>query len=299
MVRLSTALVGTMVAAALGAGAQELPTPRMHPPTPRPAAAIVSPSRAAEATPTPAPDPAAVARNAVQMVFGWQTEATLQLLDEQRTMLDKDPDFPVVRGLIDAQQGKFDAAIDALRAASAKRSADPAPSFYLGEVLYWQRRIADADQAWTEAAERGRKAVEPFEESERTAGTTPVEDGAAAQRGRLEFYLGAALNRRKEFAAARDHLERALARGFSPVLVNHQIALGYLFEQRWQASREGFDAVIGADELFAPAYYYRAMAWDKLGRKDEMLKDLDRFVTLAPNAPEAGRANALLAAARR
>jgi hypothetical protein len=46
-------------------------------------------------------------------------------------------------------------------------------------------------------------------------------------------------------------------------------------------------------------YYWRGMAWDKIGRKDNMLIDLDQFVKLAPNAPNAGKAQALLSAGRR
>jgi regulator of sirC expression with transglutaminase-like and TPR domain len=47
------------------------------------------------------------------------------------------------------------------------------------------------------------------------------------------------------------------------------------------------------------AYYYRGLAYDKLGRKDLMVLDLDRFVKLAPGAPESERARAVLAGASR
>jgi len=49
----------------------------------------------------------------------------------------------------------------------------------------------------------------------------------------------------------------------------------------------------------AYAYYYRGLAAEKLGRKDLLINDLDRFLALAPNAPEAAQARALLNAARR
>jgi hypothetical protein len=46
-------------------------------------------------------------------------------------------------------------------------------------------------------------------------------------------------------------------------------------------------------------YFWRAMVWDKLGRKDNMLIDLDMYVRLAPNGPDVGTAQALLASAAR
>jgi tetratricopeptide (TPR) repeat protein len=210
-------------------------------------------------------------------------------------MLGKDPDFAVVGGLIDAQRGEITTALETLGSASDKEPKDPAPVFYRGEVLYWQRRFAEADQAWTAAADLARKAVDRIGRNENAA----TEEGVDPERARLEFYLGAALNRRKEYASARDHLELAIDRGFSPVLANHQIGLGFLFDKQWRPAKEHFDTVIEDDELFAPAYFYRAMAWDKLGRKDRMLDDLDKFVTLAPDAPEAARARSILAASRR
>ena len=65
------------------------------------------------------------------------------------------------------------------------------------------------------------------------------------------------------------------------------------------AAASGSACCFSADSGFAHAYYYRGLCWDKLGRKDKMLSDLDRFVSLAPNAPEAERAAAILQAAGR
>jgi tetratricopeptide (TPR) repeat protein len=82
-------------------------------------------------------------------------------------------------------------------------------------------------------------------------------------------------------------------------MVQHQIGLSYLFDQQWGPARQAFDAAIEDEASFAPSYYWRAMAWDKLGRKDNMLIDLDQFVKLAPDAPDAGKAKAVLSSAGR
>ena len=46
-------------------------------------------------------------------------------------------------------------------------------------------------------------------------------------------------------------------------------------------------------------YYWRAMALEKLGKKDRMLLDLDQYVKLAPNGPYAGKAKSILKSAGR
>ena len=57
-------------------------------------------------------------------------------------------------------------------------------------------------------------------------------------------------------------------------------------------NQAAFDALSQAIELYsgyAYAYYYRALAANQINRKDITVNDLDRFLALAPNAPEAPR----------
>jgi regulator of sirC expression with transglutaminase-like and TPR domain len=82
-------------------------------------------------------------------------------------------------------------------------------------------------------------------------------------------------------------------------MCKYQIGLSHAFSGSWEAARNVLGEVVELDPSFAHAYFYRGLSWDKLKRKDNMLVDLDRFVKLADNAPEASTARALLAAARR
>jgi Tfp pilus assembly protein PilF len=82
-------------------------------------------------------------------------------------------------------------------------------------------------------------------------------------------------------------------------MTNYQIGFGYLYEKQWQKAKDALDKVVAADPKYAHAHYYRGLAWDKLGRKDNMLIDMDTFVKLAPDSPEASKAQALLAASGR
>jgi regulator of sirC expression with transglutaminase-like and TPR domain len=71
------------------------------------------------------------------------------------------------------------------------------------------------------------------------------------------------------------------------------------FQQKWADAVTLLSQSLEKETGTALAYYYRALAHEKLGRKDLMIIDLDRFVKVAPTAPEADRARALLAAAKR
>jgi tetratricopeptide (TPR) repeat protein len=100
--------------------------------------------------------------------------------------------------------------------------------------------------------------------------------------------------RLKQFVSGTDRARAGPRRWFDPVLVDYQTGLSYILEEKWQLAVESFDKVIAADSKFAHAYFYRGQAFGKLDRKDKMLVDLDLFVKLAPNSPEAtiARANA-------
>ena len=62
-------------------------------------------------------------------------------------------------------------------------------------------------------------------------------------------------------------------------------------------NQAAFDQPSRAIELYsgyAYAYYYRALAANKIGRQDVAVNDLDRFLRVAPGAPEAPKATRLL-----
>jgi len=314
---LLAAILMIIMLSAVGIGAQEFPAQPPPIPTQSPAAMT---DGAGDEGDDPAPvEPGALARRAVLMVAGWQTESATTFFAENGERFADTIDHAVVVGLIQAQIGETSRALETLSAASAAAPDDPVPHYYRGEVLYWQRRYDEAKQAWSAAAQRARTDVTRFEAADPTPTPAPSESASKSappgvesteataavetildpERARAEYYLGAALNRQHKYTTARKILVRALENGFDPVLTNHQIALGYLYDKQWEPARLAFDTVIEADPLFAPAYYYRGMAWDKLGRKDNLLIDMDAFLSLAPNAPEAGRARSILAASRR
>lgn len=175
------------------------------------------------------------------------------------------------------QEKKYGEAISRLRKATELAPSDPAPHVYLGEVLLHDRKSGEADAAFRKAAEL-----------------------AQAQGGQSgDYYLGVARQRLRQYDEAVASLEKA--RGADPgnALIPYQIGVTRAFQEQWQPALDHLNKAVEMDSGLAYAYYYRGLAAEKLGRKDLLINDMERFVALAPNAPEAERAKAILRAAKR
>ncbi len=224
-----------------------------------------------------------------------QAEAGTSLLDaalaklarwrhaEARTLLagkEEDPGLAAAWGVLLVEEGRGEEGIAKLRQAESAFPADPAPAYWLGEALLIREDLSGATTAWGEAAARASAIL-----------------SKQPQDARAAFYLGAAKVRLKAFAEARQALETAAAGGWDPAMVSYQKGLSHAFAGEWQDAIQDLTATVEADPTYAHAWYYRALSWDKVHRTDRMLQDLERFVQLAPDAPEADRARSILAAA--
>lgn len=154
---------------------------------------------------------------------------------------------------------------------------DPVAEFYRGEVLRWLDRKDEAKEAWQKTIDKALIAVEKN-----------------SRNCTARYYQGAALIRLKRADDARKALKRAAKDDFDPTMVDFQMGLVFLIQENWKAAKEAFDDVHEFDPRYAHLYFYRGIAWEKLGRKDQLLSDLDQFVKLAPNSPEAKTARAIL-----
>jgi tetratricopeptide (TPR) repeat protein len=222
------------------------------------------------------------ATKALVKLAAWKPKAARRLLEPDTEKGANVAIFKTAWALLKAQEGNLEEARSLLEAASKKDNKDPAPTFYLGEVLYWQKQAKQAESAWKDAHKRAKAWVKKNPDD-----------------ARGQYYLGAALVRNKQYAEARKPLTKALEGGFSPAMCNYQIGLSFAFSGNWKGAKDALSEVVELDPSFAHAYFYRGMAWDKLKRKDKMLVDMDQFVKLANDAPEASKARSLLAAARR
>ena len=240
------------------------------------------PMTAQEAAAAPPETASTFADGVIVRLSGWNMSASRAALDEKKGAYGDTVAYKTAVGLFEAQDGKLDQAVKTLDAAAKADPADPAPEFYRGLALYWKKDSGGSATAWKNANTRAKNIV--------------AKQGKDA---RALFYLGASQVYLKQYGPARDNLEKARSNGFDAVMVDYYTGLSYAFEQNWQKAKESLDRVLAKDERFAYAYFYRGMVWDKLGRKDNMLVDMDQFVKLAPDAPDAGKARALLAASKR
>jgi tetratricopeptide (TPR) repeat protein len=83
------------------------------------------------------------------------------------------------------------------------------------------------------------------------------------------------------------------------VQVFYRTGLNFAFQQKWQDSVDYLTKSLEKDPAFAYSYYYRALSQEKLGKKDRLVLDMDKFLKLAPDAPEASRAKQIVQAAKR
>lgn len=228
--------------------------------------------------------PEAVRNDAISKLVAWRTKsAEVDLKNAEE--LDKTQPYLTAQGLLMATYSlnqddeTVQKGLDILQALAKRDPTDPVAEYYLGVVLNWLEKRDQAKAAWSQARDRAAAQID-----------------SDSRDPRAHFYRGAALVQLKNSSAAIKDLKKAERYGFDPTMVNFQLGLAYLLEEKWKPAKEAFDEVYSVDPRFAHLYFYRGLAWEKLGRKDQMLKDFDQFVRLAPNSPEAKTARAILSA---
>lgn len=250
--------------------AAEAKPPKGKPkPSSTPSAAQPAPeSQPSKPAPVPPPGIDAVG----EKLWHYQTDAARDALSKFMDQADSNPFVATAQGRVLEQQKSYGDAEARLRKAAALAPADPAPLVYLGEVLLRQRRDADASSTFRQAADAAR-----------------AKGGADAA-----YYLGVAQQRLKQYDDAVATLAGAQAP--QPALIPYQIGVTRAFQESWAAAAEQLTNAINIDSGLAMAYYYRGLAQSKLGHKDLLVNDMSRFLALAPNAPEADGAKAVLRA---
>jgi len=260
--------------------------------TPRPilaaalALAFLAPAaRAQQAAPAAAPappTPSEIARGAGRKLDAFQAKEARAALEPLVSQAGSNADVAIALGRLLEQEKKYDESAAVLRKAAEAAPADARVPLWLGETLLRAKKTADADASFKKSAELAASAV----------AAKPDDAGAL-------LVQGAALSRLRRYDEAMVALGKARELdGGSPGTL-YQMGATRAFQQKWADAVTLLTQTLEKDTGMALAYYYRALAQEKLGRKDLMVIDLDRFVKVAPEAPEADRARALLAAAKR
>jgi len=203
-------------------------------------------------------------------LFGWRHAKARQVLEASEEKLGTSPDFKTAWGILLAEEKKLDKAIQSLSKASTADPDDPTAPYYLGEVYSWQRKKDKATSEWKKAQGR----------AEKTLQKNPEDPQA-------NYWLGATLLKLGKISQARSALQKSSTGGFQPAMTDFQFGLVFSAQKNWTKAKEHFDRCLRTDNSLAHAYYYRGRVLEKLGKKSEMLTDLN-------DAREASVARALL-----
>ena len=104
--------------------------------------------------------------------------------------------------------------------------------------------------------------------------------------------------RLEDYGNGVSNLTKAKTADGSNPRIPFELGMGKMSQGDNQAAFDHFTAAIELYSGYAYAYYYRALAASTIDRKDITVNDLDRFLALAPDAPEASKAQRILQAAR-
>jgi tetratricopeptide (TPR) repeat protein len=112
--------------------------------------------------------------------------------------------------------------------------------------------------------------------------TTLTQTGDPAVQVAAQLAIGRLMNDEATLAQA-----RADAGAYPESLfVQYELGLSYAARSDFVSAARIFDVCIATAPTFAYAYYQSALAYQHLDRPDIMVNRFDRFVRLAPNAPE-------------
>ena len=80
--------------------------------------------------------------------------------------------------------------------------------------------------------------------------------------------------------------QQAVAADHALPEAHYQLGLVFARSRAWPAAAEAFERAIEREPRFAYAYYYAGLAHYNAGRADKMANHFERFLKLAPEAPE-------------
>lgn len=205
--------------------------------------------------------------------------------EKARSQLDSvegadDPRIDAAMGQVLILEKNYEAAASRLQAA-AKKSSDPMVLVSLGDAYSYAKNNGKAKSSYEDAVKQAEAALKKKPDN-----------------GDAQLALGVAQQRLKDYDTAISSLTKASSLDSSNPRIPFELGMTQMLRGDNQAAFDQLSKAIDLHSGYAYAYYYRALAADKIGKKDITVNDLDRFLRLAPNAPEAPKAERILQSAR-
>lgn len=199
-------------------------------------------------------------------LWEYKTSEARSAVNSVAGQADSNAAVSVALGRVLEQEKSYGESEARLRKATELTPSDPAAWVWLGETYLRQRNTGAADNSFRKAAEVA---------------------------GGNDYYLGVARQRLRQYDEAVAALTRARGSGFG-ALVPYQIGVTLFMKGEWQPALDQLNEAINMDPGLAYAYYYRGLTAQKRGQMDLLINDMERFLKLAPNAPEAELAKMIL-----
>ena len=166
---------------------------------------------------------------------------------------------------------------------------NPMGTYLLGSSYERLDRFAEARMAYQQLSARDES--DPWASIGRAAAAL-VADGEAPPPEAVEEAFTAA-----QQAVALVSGEPAVT-GPVAAIAQYQLGLVHAFRGDNAGAAEAFEAAQENAPAFAYAYYYGGQAQSRLDRPDQMAISFERFLQLAPDAPEARRGQSLMRSVR-
>lgn len=200
--------------------------------------------------------------------------ATTEARSSLEPVLDeKKAEMLIALGRVLAQESKYDEAESTLRRATELKPGDAEPWLFLADTLTYKRQEEAAATAYRKASSAAQAKV------------TAAPESAAAR-----YELGVAQRGLKQYDAAFASLARARELAPGHAMAAYEQGLVRVLQGQWEPGIELLTKAIELDSGIAYAYYYRGLAASRVRRKDLTINDFQRFLAMAPKAPEASRA---------
>jgi tetratricopeptide (TPR) repeat protein len=159
------------------------------------------------------------------------------------------------------EAGQYDEALQAIAQMRERGEAGPAEAFLAGQVLVRQNRAPEAEKE--------------FASLETVDGPVWMLVGESA----------VALLQ-NDNAKALDSASRAVAAAPGDFYAQYELGLSKVRLEDWAGGAEAFARAAQINPTFAYAHYYAGLAYSRIRRADRTAEYMDRFLKLAPMAPE-------------
>jgi tetratricopeptide (TPR) repeat protein len=205
----------------------------------------------------------------------WNTADAKRLVGELTGV--PDAEVAIARGRVAQQEKDWSTAQAELERAAKSSPDDPEPLVFLGETLLLANNQGGARQAFAQAADVAQARL-----------------AESADDVDAPYSLGVSQQRMMRFDDAFANLSKARQEDPSDALIVYQLGVTRAFQERWSEAAALLDQAIAMNSGIAYAYYYRGLSEGRAGHKDRLVNDLNRFLAMAPHAPDAAKAQKIL-----